>query len=69
MIRGVYCIRDEASGLYMQPTVEINSEVAMRNFDFAMERNDMMHFRPADYSLWHIGDFDDKTGVLDARDP
>lgn len=69
MIRGLYTVRDEASGLYMPLTVSETNEVAMRNFDYALAKNDLMHFKPADYSLWYLGDYDDVTGVVTGKNP
>ena len=69
MIRGVYTVRDEASGLFMQLQVNDNNDVAIRSFDFAMASNEMMKFRPEDFSLWYLGDYDDTTGVIDSKDP
>lgn len=69
MIRGVYTIRDEASGLFMGMQLNDNNDVAIRNFDYAMSHNDMMAFRPTDYSLWYLGDYDDTTGVIDSKNP
>lgn len=69
MIRGVYTVRDEASGLFMQLQVNDNNDVAIRSFDFAMASNEMMKFRPEDFSLWYLGDYDDNTGVIDSKDP
>lgn len=69
MIRGIYTVRDEASGLFMQLQVNDNNDVAIRSFDFAMASNEMMKFRPEDFSLWYLGDYDDTTGVIDSKDP
>lgn len=69
MIKRVYTIRDEASGLFMDLQVNINNEVAIRNFDFAMAKNEMMNFHPQDFSLWYIGDYDDTTGILNSVNP
>lgn len=69
MIRGIYTVRDEASGLYMTPTASITNEVAIRDFDYAVQSNDLMRYKPEDFSLWHIGDYDDATGVIDACNP
>ena len=69
MIRGVYTVRDEASGLFMQLQTNDNNDVAIRSFDFAMQSNELMRFRPEDFSLWYLGDYDDVTGILMAKDP
>lgn len=54
MIRGMYTIRDEASQLYMTPTTSPTNEVAIRDFDYAVKSNDLMRFKPTDFSLWKI---------------
>lgn len=69
MVRGIYTVRDEASGLFMQLQVNDNNDVAIRSFDFAMQSNELMRFRPEDFSLWYLGNYDDVSGVLDAKDP
>lgn len=69
MIRGVYTIRDEASSLFMTLQVNDNNDVAMRNFDYAMQTNDIMKFSPSDFSLWYVGDYDDTTGIITSKDP
>lgn len=69
MIRHIHTIRDEASGLYMELQINQSNDVAIRNFDFAIARNDMMNFRPEDFSLWCIGDYDDATGTISPITP
>lgn len=69
MIRSIYTVRDEASGLFMGLQLNENNDVAIRSFDYAMSHNDMMVFRPTDYSLWYLGDYDDTTGIIDSKNP
>lgn len=69
MIHGIFTIRDEASGLFMNLQTNDTNDVALRNFDYAMASNEMMKFRPEDFSLWYLGDYDDVTGVVTAKDP
>ena len=69
MIKGLYTVRDEASGLFMELQCNANHDVAIRNFDYAMLKNDMMAFHPEDFSLWYIGDYDDTTGIITAKNP
>lgn len=69
MIRGLYTVRDEASGLFMSLQCNENNDVAMRSFDYAMQSNDLMRFRPEDFSLWYLGDYDDVTGIVTGKDP
>lgn len=64
MIFGVYSIRDVKSG-FLQPTVELNDQVAVRNFAHACVRNDSLFFTHAsDYALYKIGVFNSDNGIL-----
>lgn len=69
MIRGIYTVRDEASTLYMSLMVNDTDDVALRGFDYALSSNEMMKFKPQDYSLWRVGSFDDVTGILSSETP
>ena len=69
MIRSIYTVRDEASGLFMGLQLNDNNDVAIRSFDYAMSHNDMMAFRPTDYSLWCLGEYDDTTGIIVSKNP
>lgn len=69
MIRGLYTVRDEASTLFMQLQVNDNNDVAIRSFDFALASNQLMQFRPEDFSLWYVGDYDDTTAIITPKDP
>lgn len=69
MIRGVYSVRDEASGLYMGLQLNETDEVASRSFDFALDSNQLMQFRPDDFSLWRVGYWDDVKGAIEICDP
>lgn len=69
MIRNLYTIRDEASGLFMRPTTSETNDVAIRDFDYAVKSNELMSYKPTDFSLWLIGHYDDVTGVIESIDP
>ncbi len=60
---GVYCIRDLKSG-WLSPTVDINDQVAVRNFAYAVQHNDMFSDFASDYSLYKIGEFDTDSGDI-----
>lgn len=60
---GVYCIRDLKSG-WLSPTVDINDQVAIRNFAYAVQHNDLFSAFANDYSLYKIGDFDTDSGDI-----
>lgn len=68
MIFGVYSIRDVKSG-FLQPTVELNDQVAMRNFAHACTHSDSLFFtHAADYALYKIGVFNSDTGIITPLD-
>lgn len=67
MILHVYSVRDRLTG-FMTPTVESSDPVAMRNFEMACSSlnrdKSLMSFKPSDYSLYRIADYDTDTGEL-----
>lgn len=66
---GVYCIRDRLSG-FLQPTFEVNDQVAYRNFEHAvLQGGSLLSSHSADYDLCHIGSFDQETGIFESRTP
>lgn len=60
---------DEKTRQYMAPQLEVNEEVARRNFSYAIKRNDSLGFAKADLRLYNIGSFDSDTGILCANSP
>lgn len=68
MILGVYAVRDKLSG-FTAPTVEHNDSIALRNFRFACDNDDLLYYsNPLDYELYKIGEYDTKTGHISAFD-
>lgn len=64
MIFGVYSIRDVRTG-FLSPTIEVNDQVAMRNFSHAVQRSDsLLHSFPGEYDIYKIGTFDSESGQL-----
>lgn len=60
----VYAIRDLKTG-YLQPTVEMNNESAIRNFEHAvMQGNSLFFSHASDYSLFVIGEYDTDLGII-----
>ena len=56
----IYSVHDALVG-YQSPTLMNNDAHAMRNFAEAFEGTK----NPQDYSLWHIGNFDTDTGLIE----
>lgn len=67
MIYGVYSIRDAKTG-FLCPTVEINDDIAQRNFENAILNADHSLFftHPDDFSFYRLGSFDSNSGELEA---
>lgn len=61
---GIYSMRDQLSG-FLTPTFELNDQIAIRNFSFAIKKPDTLLFASAkDFDLMKIGEFDSETGEL-----
>lgn len=64
MVYGLYCVKDARSG-WLTPSMDANDRTAMRNFEAAAARVDSLFFtHAADYSLYHVADFDSTTGAV-----
>ena len=69
MIYNVYSMRDEFAG-FIQPTFELNDNIAMRNFKFAINRPDtIIYANPKHFDLYMIGTFNTETGELKKIEP
>lgn len=65
----LYCIRDKYTG-FAQPTIFANDNVAVRYFkDLCLNAGNVITNNPADFDLYHIGNFDEETGELDSIMP
>lgn len=59
-------IYDKALGAYMQPWFAQSVGQANRMFQDEINRPDGdMHKHPADYDLYHIGEWNNETGMLE----
>lgn len=64
MIYPVMTIRDAKISFY-PPQIEENKESAIRNFAMAINNSTgIMGFAPGDFTLFHVGDFDNEKGVM-----
>lgn len=67
---GIYCIFDEAAGVFTAPTIDISDKSAMRNFKkMCADAGSMMNFKPSDFSLYAVGCFDAETGSIEPLIP
>lgn len=60
----VYSMRDKYTG-FMDPTLGVNDESAIRNFSYALGSNLMFNRFASDYDLYCIGSFDSDEGILE----
>lgn len=66
---GVFSVHDRLSG-YGTLTVEVNDQVAYRNFEHAVLNGGSVLFSHAqDYELRRVGYFDSEIGALSSCDP
>jgi hypothetical protein len=65
MMKNVYGIRDVKAGVFSYPHFEVTHGQAIRGFGDAV-RNTKSPFNahPEDYSLYHLGEFDEVQGTL-----
>lgn len=66
---GVYSMRDSVSGLYNNPTFEMDDQIAIRNFRFSMNKTDFLSFNPHDFDFFKIGEFENTTGMFTPMEP
>lgn len=64
MIYGVFCIRDAKTG-FMTPTIDLNSESAIRNFAHSLvAAPSVVTTFSQDFDLYQLGAFDSESGDL-----
>lgn len=60
-----YAVFDVKAQAYAQPFFAANHAVAIRNFEGAVRSgNNQLGTHPEDFSLWHLGEYDDETGTF-----
>ena len=66
MILKAYCTYDSAAGAYMQPWFVHNDALAVRYFSDTVngDKGLAIETHPEHYSLYHVGEFDDVTGMF-----
>jgi len=67
MIYRIYSVKDLKAAAFAPPFFLGRDEVAVRTFKSAVnDPTHPMHPHPEDYHLYHVGEFDDETGVITA---
>lgn len=61
-------VYDSVSNLYSAPVVEVNEEVAIRNFRLGIAQNAVVNSCPEDFELRLIGQFSESIGSVNGVD-
>lgn len=69
MKRPMYAMFDSKAGSYSPPFIDNNDATALRGFAEAVNTNEHFRYSPADYSLYHLGDFDNESGKIVVCEP
>lgn len=70
MKSNVYCIFDSKSESYHPPTLQPNHATAIRAAENILKNpQSQITQTPEDFSIFHIGQFDDNTGKVTSREP
>lgn len=67
-MKNLYSVYDQLSG-FMGPVVDLNDDVAIRNFSYMICNSKEYTVNAKDYSLYCVGTFDDTTGELVSHVP
>lgn len=67
MIQQVFTVFDSAAGLFLEPFFCRTVEEALRKFRATVNHPDAGNISkfPEDYTLFHIGQYEQETGLLD----
>lgn len=61
----IFAILDKKAGAYMEPFFFPNKGLALRAFEEFVNSEKSTAFKyPADFSIWAIGEYDEKLGVI-----
>lgn len=65
MIHSIFSIHDSKAAAFLPPFILPRVEMAQRAFaDCVNSESHQFHAHPEDYTLFHMGNFDDETGEI-----
>lgn len=67
MITNVYTIFDSKAQCYNNPFYMINDAIALRTVQGMKDGDSDIARNPQDFTLWHMGSYDDSNGVFELR--
>lgn len=62
---GIYAVKDELTGKFLQPIFMDEDIVALRWFKYVVNKTDMWKSNAGMYSLYKLGTFNDINGIAD----
>ena len=66
MLQQMFTVYDEKAGAYIHPFFMATTGMALRVFhDSCRDSNHAFNRNPEDYTLFHIGQFDDTSGLVE----
>lgn len=66
MITKIYSVFDAKAEAYLPPIFQRTHGEAIRSFESAVTQPDhQFHNHAEDYTLFHVGEFDDSTGAIE----
>lgn len=68
MVLQMYAVRDCKAEVYHVPFYSHNVRDAMRKFHRMLQEVEIFKGYEEDYSMWHIGTYDDKLGLVNGLD-
>lgn len=70
MIIQLFTVHDSAAAAYLPPTVYQSTGLALRAFsDAANDQKHAFHQHAKDYTLFHLGSFNDQNASFDIKSP
>lgn len=65
----MFTVLDKLAAVYATPFFAINASLAQRDFAYACkDPNSKISRNPEDFSLWHVAEYDDSSGLVHALD-
>lgn len=69
MIHSVFSVYDAKADAFLPPFILPRAQMAQRVFgDCVNSRTHQFHSHPEDYTLFHLGNFDDESGRLSPKE-
>lgn len=65
MKKEIYAIYDVKAEMYSQPVFVINEKVLLRDCYQMLQQDTAYAHHPEDYSIYHLGVWEDTTGQID----